>query len=59
MLLLGNDRFVTQDYKMHGSLKIIRRTFIRYNFRGTAKVTKVVNKYIPHEDTIDYNEFQK
>ncbi|HHX17007.1 MAG TPA: M23 family metallopeptidase [Mollicutes bacterium] len=60
MLLLGNDRFVTQDYKTHGSAEDYKGEHLSdIRIRGTAKVTKVVNKYIPHEDTIDYNEFQK
>ncbi|HHT38381.1 MAG TPA: M23 family metallopeptidase [Mollicutes bacterium] len=60
MLLLGNDRFVTQDYKTHGYGEDYKGEHLSdIRIRGTAKVIKVVNKYIAYEDTIDYNKFLK
>lgn len=58
MIYLGSERALTQDFNTHvvaedysGSHKSI----IKINGRG--KVTKVVNKFKSHEDSINYNTF--
>ncbi|MDD2203373.1 MAG: M23 family metallopeptidase [Bacilli bacterium] len=58
MLLLGSERSVTQNYNIHKDAEDYsgeHLSIIRIN--GRAKVTKVVNKYINHEDTINYNDY--
>lgn len=58
MLLLGSNRVVTQDYGTHGSAEDYSGEHLSFiKIKGTAKVVKVVNKYVAHEDSINYNDY--
>lgn len=58
MFLLGSERVVTQDFKTHGVAEDYAGEHLSIiKIKGKAKVTKVINKYIPHQDTINYNDF--
>ncbi|MEG0825889.1 MAG: M23 family metallopeptidase [Bacilli bacterium] len=58
MIYLGSERTVTQDYNTHKVAEDYAGVFksvIKIN--GTGKVIKIINKFISHEDSINYNEF--
>jgi len=58
MMLLGSERIVTQNYDRHKYAEDyagIHLSDIKIN--GQAKVLKVVNKYEPYQDTINYNDY--
>lgn len=60
MLLLGSERVVTQDYNTHKEAEDYAGEHLsEIRINGKAKVMKVVNKYMAHEDTINYNEYIK
>jgi len=58
MLLLGSNRSITHDYSTHGDAEDYageHLSIIKIN--GSSKVTRVVNKYIAHEDSINYYDY--
>ncbi len=58
MIILGNERYVSQDYVTHKTAEDYsggHKTPIK--FYGSGKVTRVVNKYKSHEDSINYYDF--
>lgn len=58
MMLLGSERIITQDYVTHKHAEDyagVHLSDIKIN--GQAKVIKVVNKYTPYQDTINYNDY--
>jgi hypothetical protein len=58
MLLLGSERVITQDYKTHGDAEDYAGEHLSpIKIKGKALVTRVINKYKTHEDTINYNDF--
>jgi hypothetical protein len=58
MLLLGSNRTITQDYKAHNDAEDYAGEHLSIvKIKGKAKVIKVVNKYVVHEDSINYNEY--
>lgn len=60
MNYLGVTRSITQDYKTHQVAEDYsgtHKTIIKIN--GTGKVIKVINRFFPHEDSINYNTFLK
>jgi hypothetical protein len=58
MLLLGSDRAVTQDYIIHGDAEDYAGDHLSViKIKGRAKVVKVINKYVAHEDSINYNDY--
>lgn len=60
MLLLGSERVVTQDYNTHKDAEdYVGEHLSDIRINGKAKVIKVVNKYMAHEDAINYNEYMK
>ncbi len=58
--ILGSNRIVTQDYNRHRYAEDYAGVHLSdIKIFGRAKVIRVVNKYIPYEDTIDYNDYLK
>ena len=60
MIYLGAERRVSQYYKDHGYAEDYagrHRSDIKIN--GYGKVIEVTNKFISHEDSINYNDFLK
>lgn len=58
MKYLGDERSVTQDYQSHQVAEDysgMHQSVVKMN--GTGRVTKVVNKFHSHEDSINYNTF--
>ena len=58
MIYLGSKRVITQDYNTHKVAEDYSGNFksdIKIN--GTGKVIKVINKFISHQDSINYNTF--
>jgi hypothetical protein len=58
MLILGSERSVTQNYYVHKDAEDYSGEHLSViKINGRAKVIKVVNKYISHEDSINYNDY--
>jgi len=60
MIYLGSERTLTQDYKSHGVAEDysgFHKSEVKINGRG--KVIKVINKFVSHQDSINYNNFLK
>ncbi len=58
MLILGSDRYVTQDYAHHQTAEDYSGEHLSVvKIVGSAKVIRVVNHYLPHEDSLNYQEF--
>lgn len=58
MLILGSERSVTQNYNIHKDAEDYSGEHLSViKINGRAKVTKIVNKYISHEDSINYNDY--
>ena len=58
MRLLGYNRSITQDYYNHKTAEdysAIHKSEVKMNGRG--KVVKIIDKFISHEDSINYNTF--
>lgn len=59
-MLLGSERVVTQDYATHKDAEDYAGVHLSdIKIDGTAKVIRVVNKYIPHEDSINHDDYVK
>ncbi len=60
MILLGSERYVTQDYQAHVTAEDYSGEHLSpVRFAGSAKVIGVVNGYKPHEDSVNYQTFLK
>lgn len=58
MILLGAERYITQNYQQHKTAEDYSGAHLSpIKITGTAKVTKVVNHYQVHEDSINYDDF--
>lgn len=58
MILLGSERTVTQDFKIHGYAEDYSGEHLsNIRFNGVGKVINVVNKFKCHEDTINKNDY--
>ena len=58
MFLLGSKRIVSQSYATHKYAEDYAGLHLsNIKIYGRAKVNKVINKYKPHEDTVNYNEY--
>lgn len=58
MIYLGSERVITQDYNTHKVAEDYSGNFksdIKIN--GVGKVIRVINKFISHQDSINYNTF--
>lgn len=60
MMLLGAERYITQDYARHKTAEDYSGEHLSpIKITGVAKVIRVVNHYQVHEDSINYNDFIK
>lgn len=60
MMLLGAERYVTQNYQQHKTAEDYSGSHLSpIKITGRAKVVRVVNHYKVHEDSINYNDFIK
>ncbi len=60
MILLGSERSVTQNYATHKTAEDYSGSHLSpIKISGTGKVTRVVNHYQVHEDSINYNDYLK
>lgn len=58
MMILGSERYITQDYAHHLTAEDYSGEHLSpVKIVGTAKVIRVVNHYLPHEDSLNYQEF--
>ena len=58
MMILGAQRVVTQDYAHHLTAEDYSGEHLSaIQIQNTAKVIRVVNHYIAHEDSLNYNDF--
>lgn len=58
MNYLGSNRAVTQDYSIHKTAEDYAGSHLSdVKISGTACVTKVINKFKPYEDSINYNNY--
>lgn len=58
MMILGSDRYITQDYEHHLTAEDYSGEHLSpVKIVGSAKVIRVVNHYLPHEDSLNYQEF--
>lgn len=60
MMILGSDRYVTQDFNMHKTAEDYSGNHLSpIKITGTARVVRVVNQYKNHEDSINYDDYIK
>ncbi len=60
MMILGSDRVVTNDFSSHKTAEDYSGAHLsEIKIKGSAKVVRVVNHYIPHEDSLNYDSFVK
>lgn len=60
MIYLGSERTITQSFANHKVAEDyggFHKSEVKIN--GSGKVIKVINKFISHQDSIDYNTFLK
>ncbi len=60
MMILGSERVVTNDFSSHKTAEDYSGNHLsEIKITGSAKVVRVVNHYLPHEDSLNYDSFVK